>query len=75
MGALRIRASRPERGPTAMPGTRLEAFHAASGTGAPERKGAMAREVGRSIALLAVTGLSVGGGLSMVVVAIHVLGR
>lgn len=74
MGSLRLRAG-PERGPMAMPGTRLEALHAAIGTGAPERSGALVREIGRSIALLAVTGLSVGGGLSMVVVAIHAVGR
>jgi len=75
MGDLRLRARRPERDPMARPGTRLEALHAAAGTGAPMWSSALVREMGRSIALLAFAGLSVGGGLSMVVVAVHALGR
>lgn len=58
-----------------LPGTRAEALLAASGDRASSRTGPLVREIGQSIALLAVTGLSVGGALGVVVVAAHVLGR
>ncbi|MDQ3767461.1 MAG: hypothetical protein M3346_08965 [Actinomycetota bacterium] len=73
MSNRRLRA-RPGRSLVEMHGTHLEALHAASGTDGPERSGALVREIARSLALLGFTGLSVGGGLSMVVVAIHALG-
>ncbi|MBA2272594.1 MAG: hypothetical protein H0W21_01645 [Actinobacteria bacterium] len=75
MAGLRPGGRRPGRDAIHVPGTRLEALHAVSGTGTPVRSNAVVREIGRSMALLGVTGSSVGGGLSMVVVAIHALGR
>ena len=74
MGDLRLRGRATEGKPDEMP-TRLKAGRALSATGATVRSGAVIREVGRSMALLAFAGLSVGGGLSMVVVAFHALGR
>ena len=76
MGVLRLRKGHPEWGIGVMPAARLESLDAASVDGTAVRSGAVVREMGRSLALLAVTGLSVGGGLSMVVVAFHhTLGR
>ncbi len=75
MGDLRLRGRAPEGRPGDVP-ARLEAGHAVAAPGATVRRsGAVIRELGRSMALLAFAGLSVGGGLSLVVVAFHALGR
>ena len=70
MGEARLRGRAAEGRPGDMP-TRLDA----SEPGATVHTGAVVREIGRSVALLALTGLSVGGTLSMVVVAFHALER
>jgi hypothetical protein len=60
---------------TVLPGTRAEALRAASGDAASAPNLCLAREIGQSIALLAFTGVSVGGVHSVVVIAARVLGR
>ena len=60
---------------TVLPGTQAEALLAATGERHLTRTGPLVREIGQSIALLAFTGLSVGGVLGVVVAAAHVLGR
>lgn len=79
MGGLPRRRQRTGPGHPPMPGAHPHALGAtgrgATGRGAPGGRGALVREMGRSVALLALSGLSVGGGLSMVVAAFHALGR
>ena len=72
MGNVMARAGGDE---SVLPGTRVEALRAASGDAASAANLPLAREIGQSIALLAVTGASVGGVLGAVVVAARVLGR
>jgi hypothetical protein len=73
-GGLDVMRHAPRDG-TVLPRTRAEAVLAASGESTPTGTGPLVREIGQSIALLAGTGVSVGGVLGVVVVAAHVLGR
>ncbi len=74
MGDLPRRRQRTGPGHPPMPGAHSRPL-GGTGRGAPGGRGALVREMGRSVALLALSGLSVGGGLSMVVAAFHALGR